>query len=320
MTSKRVKIVAFANEPRAKLPSVKVKESIRTNKPSIVKLMNTIDNYSNMPQKYTGSQSFFPKSKLIKSVPKKTQKYTLAISAIFYQEAPYLNEWIDFHHKQGVMHFYLYDNESSIANYKLLLPYIQKNIVTYNKWLDTNATQLAAYKHCLIYYGLECRWIAFIDIDEFLYSTIKDQNLGSMLQHYHCPDISQLEITRYNFGNNGHITKPDGLVTANYIMREQKRTRVKSIVNPSNLKRGRLSKSVHKFNNLFISGYSLSHDLPFRINHYMTKSTEEFHKRNLMWITKNKGNCFNKPSDRLTNDKLPIQLNEIVDKSILDYV
>src|SRR6185437_4229751 len=40
-------------------------------------------------------------------------KYPLAVCAIFREEAPFLDEWIAFHHGIGVRHFYLYNNFSS---------------------------------------------------------------------------------------------------------------------------------------------------------------------------------------------------------------
>ena len=40
-------------------------------------------------------------------------RHRLAICAIFREEAPFLAEWIDFHRKVGVSHFYLYNNFST---------------------------------------------------------------------------------------------------------------------------------------------------------------------------------------------------------------
>ena len=40
-------------------------------------------------------------------------RVTLAVGAIFQNEARYLREWIEFHRRQGVERFYLYENNSS---------------------------------------------------------------------------------------------------------------------------------------------------------------------------------------------------------------
>ena len=44
-----------------------------------------------------------------KTVP----KYYLAVCAIAKNEGPYFREWIEWHRKQGVEKFYIYDNESN---------------------------------------------------------------------------------------------------------------------------------------------------------------------------------------------------------------
>lgn len=36
----------------------------------------------------------------------------LAFVLIAKNEAPYIEEWINFHHKQGASHFFIYDNEN----------------------------------------------------------------------------------------------------------------------------------------------------------------------------------------------------------------
>jgi hypothetical protein len=41
-----------------------------------------------------------------------TIKHYLSICAIFKDEAPYLQEWIEFHRLLGVEKFYLYNNNS----------------------------------------------------------------------------------------------------------------------------------------------------------------------------------------------------------------
>lgn len=102
----------------------------------------------------------------------------LSICAIFQDEAPYLKEWIEFHRMQGVQHFYLYNNNSSDDFQEVLEPYIQNGQVTLKEWSkkykngahrDWIAIQTGAYMHCIKAQGKHNRWIAFIDIDEFLF-------------------------------------------------------------------------------------------------------------------------------------------------------
>jgi hypothetical protein len=108
------------------------------------------------------------------------EKYDLAICAIFRDEAPYLKEWLDFHIKQGAQHFYLFDNASADDCDDVLAPYIHKQMVTLYRWpfhyLDESGfsrIQSTAYMACLNAHGRECTWIAFLDLDEFLFSPLK---------------------------------------------------------------------------------------------------------------------------------------------------
>jgi Domain of unknown function. len=106
--------------------------------------------------------------------------YQLAICSIFQNDASYLPEWIDFHEKQGVEHFFLYNNLSE-DNYKeILAPYVKKGLVEIIDWpkqhksvAEFNALQSASYMDCIKKNKKTCKWIAFLDTDEFLFSPLK---------------------------------------------------------------------------------------------------------------------------------------------------
>lgn len=109
----------------------------------------------------------------------------LTVCAIFKNEAPWLKEWVTYHHKiLGVEHFYLYNNESSDGYQEVLQPFIDQGIVEVIDW-DSNdpthladgafmdspwsAAQLGAYNDCLKNRALgKAKWVAIIDIDEFI--------------------------------------------------------------------------------------------------------------------------------------------------------
>ncbi len=109
----------------------------------------------------------------------------LAICAIFKDEAPWLKEWVTYHHRVlGVDKFYLYNNESTDNYQEILQPFIDANIVELIDWdsSDPNhlasgafmdapwsAAQLGAYNDCLKNRALgRMKWVAMIDIDEFI--------------------------------------------------------------------------------------------------------------------------------------------------------
>lgn len=107
-------------------------------------------------------------------------QYTLTACAIFNDEAPYLKEWIDYHKKVGVEHFWLYNN-NSIDNYvEVLMPYIQEGTVTLIEWPSEikepekqfqyfcYTVQVGAYNDALNKARGVSKWLALIDTDEFI--------------------------------------------------------------------------------------------------------------------------------------------------------
>ena len=97
--------------------------------------------------------------------------YDLAVVAIFKNEGRYLKEWLDYHLLAGVEHFYLYTNDST-DNYKeVLAPYIEKNLVTLTD-VPGKLMMYPAYNDAIDKYRFDCRYMAFIDLDEFVYPKV----------------------------------------------------------------------------------------------------------------------------------------------------
>ncbi len=60
----------------------------------------------------------------------KKEPTRLAICAIFKNEAPWLKEWITYHHSAlGVNTFYLYNNDSTDSFKETLQPFVDQGIV-----------------------------------------------------------------------------------------------------------------------------------------------------------------------------------------------
>ena len=72
----------------------------------------------------------------------------LAFVLIAKNEATYIKEWLDFHIKQGVTNFIIYDNESTDNFREVLSPYIEKGIVIYNV-IKGKCRQIDAYNMAL---------------------------------------------------------------------------------------------------------------------------------------------------------------------------
>ena len=163
--------------------------------------------------------------------------YDLAVVAIFKNEARYLKEWLDYHLLAGVDHFYLYNNESSDDYKKILAPYVEKNLVTLTEW-PGNIMQIPAYNDAIDKYRFECRYMAFIDCDEFIFPKT-NQKISEVVE-----EILSLDENAAGLGINWQIFGSNGQDKADYSRGVLERfTRrapkdfssngtVKSIVNP----------------------------------------------------------------------------------------
>jgi hypothetical protein len=212
-------------------------------------------------------------------------KHYLGVCAIYRWEAENLREWVAFHRVVGVDHLYLYDNASEDDHLEALAPFIDEGSVTVHEW-PVFPGQGSAYDHCLARHGEECRWMAFLDVDEFLFSPtgkLLPEVLRDFEQH------AGIGVTRAWMGTAGHETRPDGLLLANFDSRlhppEPNRS-VKSIVDPARVAR---RANEHWFE--FADGAPTvdEHHQPLeswrrpdeltvdvlRINHYFTKSEQE---------------------------------------------
>ena len=130
--------------------------------------------------------------------------YDLAVVAIFKDEARYLREWLNYHLLAGVEHFYLYNNDSSDDYAEVLKPYVDANIVTLTDWTG-KIMQMPAYNDALERFKFFCRYMAFVDIDEFIYPKT-NQSIVDVLDEILSRDerSAALAINWQIFGSNGH--------------------------------------------------------------------------------------------------------------------
>ena len=149
----------------------------------------------------------------------------LSVVAVLKDEAKNLREWLDFHIDVGVDHFYLYDNGSTDGT-KIICESYDNVTYTYN---TMDMCQMACYYNALTAYRDQSKWMAFIDLDEFLFSPSED--LKECLKDFEqFPGIAVNEVF---FGSNGHETRPSGGVLRNYTKREKEINKhIKSIVQP----------------------------------------------------------------------------------------
>ncbi|RLA57881.1 MAG: hypothetical protein DRR04_12105 [Gammaproteobacteria bacterium] len=164
-----------------------------------------------------------------------TEHY-LAICAIFRNEAPYLAEWVAFHQLLGVEHFFLYDNNSNDDYAAVLQPFIEAGTVTVHQWPVPfhEKAQRKAYAHCLKSVRHSVRWLAFIDVDEFLFAP-RDDTLAKALPDYESwPGVV---VHWQNYGSSGRQLHSREPVIERFPWRARsnwvRNRKVKSIVDPS---------------------------------------------------------------------------------------
>lgn len=213
----------------------------------------------------------------------------LSVVAVLKDEGPNLVEWLDFHLLVGVDHFYLYDNGSTDNTKELLQRYIDKGQVTYS-YNTMDMCQMACYYNALTAFRDQSKWMAFIDLDEFLFaprsSRLPDGDcLKQRLRKYE--EVPGVAVNEVFFGSNGHETRPHGGVLLNYTRRGSwVNKHVKSIVQPQFT----LCPAGNPHSFLYTQGGACNEKyLPcpgpfndpgsaevFRINHYWVKSKEEY--------------------------------------------
>ena len=158
---------------------------------------------------------------------------------MFRDEAPYIDEWLRFHLDRGVEHFFLYDHGSSDGGEAVLAPYVARGLVTLHRWpvQEKIEDQVAAYNHTLAHYGTLSRWIAFIDLDEFLFSP--QGSLPDKLRGYE--DYAGVFAFWRCYGSSGFRDQQPGRVTETYLRRAHegwaRNRRGKSIVDPRRVER-----------------------------------------------------------------------------------
>lgn len=212
--------------------------------------------------------------------------YYLAVCAIAKNEGPYFEEWIEWHQHLGVEKFYIYDNESTDNTKEVLAPYIASGIVDYTFWPGMKQ-QLPAYDHCLEKHRLDARWIAVIDLDEFI-KPIKDKTIPDFLRRFE--EFSAVEINWLIYGSGGAKTKEKGNVMERFkqhsLPSHGANRHVKSIVNPRRVfsfigchevarASGKTADSHGNVVKTYFRDREPQQDV-IRINHYAVKSYEEF--------------------------------------------
>jgi len=210
----------------------------------------------------------------------------LAAAALFREENPWLCEWVEYHHARGVEHFYMFCNdENPFPAGNILRPYTEQGMMELVHFPGKHR-QMAAYRQAITMSIAKTRWLALIDLDEFLLPRRCD-DLREVLAEYE--NYSGLAVHWNVFGSSGHITRPANHIDHFlYRARDEHPTHIhiKTILKPECCF-AEDSVSPHCFS--YHTGYAVDEKYehvfsPFgpvttdyiRINHYAVRSHEDF--------------------------------------------
>lgn len=262
----------------------------------------------------------------------------LACVTILKDEAPYLDEWIEFHLLMGFDHFFIYDNGSTDGTLEVLKKYRDRGLVTVIPWCNFSQAlhpQKAANAHAIANFCTQYRWVAFFDVDEFLFSPTSETLVAAL---ENVGDGMCVSIPWQNFGPNGHVSKPDGLVIENYTEKgtfppvpgQRSLLRYKSILDPTKVvaagthcfhfidagpvlinERGQTMRP-HQFED---TRFAVSEH--FQLNHYFTRSEQELDQKRQKGRVSSKGA---KIVDFVDNRLNQYKISTCKDETILHFL
>ena len=273
-------------------------------------------------------------------VDKNLFRYDLAVVAIFKDEGKYLKEWLDYHLLAGVEHFYLYNNDSSDDYAEILAPYVKANLVTLTDF-PGRLTMLPAYNDAIEKFRFDCRYMAFIDLDEFIFPKLTGggaiinvvdeilagkENVAALGINWQCFGSNGEETADYSRGVLERFTRraPSDWVSLNEKGIPIGNIYIKSIVNPRLVDYFISPHYAFYFNGwksintagaeTYRAGNSLICADKIVINHYFTKSKEEYETKKMP-----KGSIIVKENYYVMEGFYQHDRNEVFDDEILKY-
>lgn len=265
--------------------------------------------------------------------------YDLAVVAIMKNEAPYVKEWLDYHLVAGVDHFYIYDNESPDNLKEVLQPYIDAGIVTYT-FYPGKLCQMKAYLDSIKRFKYFCRYMAWIDGDEFIFPKSKPviteivdevlsaspasaSGLGVNWNVYGSNNLEKADFSRGVLERFTRRAETQWAPPLGWSPARGGNATVKTIANPRRIKFFPTPHAPEYFSNCFAvnenakrvqayANYPVTSE-KIVVNHYYSKSLEEFKLKNLRGRADVHKNSYDKTRFD-ENDR-----NEVFDDGIIKY-
>ncbi|CAN6173688.1 unnamed protein product [Urochloa humidicola] len=198
----------------------------------------------------------------------------------------FLREWVVYHAAVGVDRFFLYDNgsqddlESQARSLNSEGFHVSTHIWPWPK------TQEAGFSYAAAAHRDSCDWMAFVDVDEFIFSPAwaqlsttnsnKPPPKSTMLPALVAgadPDVGQITLGCRDFGPSGHTKHPEEGVTQGYTCRRRAEERHKSVVRLDAVDAS-LVNSIHHFE--LRPGLRWERSKHAKVNHYKYQAWDEF--------------------------------------------
>ncbi|PIN17815.1 hypothetical protein CDL12_09519 [Handroanthus impetiginosus] len=172
------------------------------------------------------------------------KQHEICICTMLRNQARFLREWVMYHARIGVQRWFIYDNNSDddIENVVVSLVRANYNVTRYVwPWIKT---QEAGFAHCALRARDSCKWVGFIDVDEFFHLPL-GSSLHNIVAH-RSSEVAELRVLCHSFGPSGLKKIPERGVMVGYTCRLAAPERHKSIVKPEALNSS-LINVVHHF-------------------------------------------------------------------------
>ena len=289
------------------------------------------------------SRLFRPITRIsIAPAPAAADRDGMAIVLIVRNEARHIAEWARFHHMAGVTHFLVYDNGSTDGTIKVIRSALPAEALTVIPWAQRRFrtitgreihNQVLAYAHALLNFGSAYRWMAFIDVDEFLVP-VTARSIPEAMQGLE--GAAHVSLPWQMFGRGGNTTPPEGGVVANYLHRARDSFALthglnfKCLVDPSRV----TEVGVHGFGidgrdeGVNDAGQSAHHKdrikpsfasrVRLQLNHYYTRSDAELQAK--IGRGSNKDVQADKHIRRVMRIVTAIEADTIEDRTAIDFV
>ena len=215
-------------------------------------------------------------------------------------------EWIVYHLRMGCSKFYIFDHNSQlpVSEYDKLQKFISTGVLNVSRIGDEAhpTPQYYAYQTCLQYHRLEHTFIGFIDSDEFIVVKNKAHKIPDVLRRYE--QFGGLVLHWKVFGNSGHVKRPPRGIIRNY-KKCNRSYQIKTIANTNHTAGPRINPHTMRYYDGYynvntakkecsgigpngtVCGRKNTDQLPdylfnvMYINHYFTKSVEDFNRKML---------------------------------------